>query len=158
MAVYAVSHVYAASATVSATSASVAIFIKLIRVILLAPLIMIVRLLITLKTTRFQTNLNAIDDARPAGNIAIHQYVPWFVIGFIILAILRSVEIIGQAEGDNIHKFSRYSFLVAMLGIGMGVDFRDILSVGAKVVLVISSVILFMVTISMLAGSHLTFH
>ena len=155
MAVYAVAQVYAASATVSATSASVATFVKLVRVVLLAPLVIVVQLLITLKDTGSSTNLDAGDRRKTFRSIAIHQYVPWFVIGFIVLAILRSVEIIGEATGNNIREFSRYSFLVAMSAIGMGVDIRDIRNIGVKVALVICSVLLFMVTISMVTGRFL---
>ena len=155
MAVYAVAQVYAASATVSATSASVATFVKLVRVVLLAPLVIVVQLLITLKDTGSSTSLDAGDRNKTFRSIAIHEYVPWFVIGFIVLAILRSVEIIGEASGNNIREFSRYSFLVAMSAIGMGVDIRDIRNIGVKVALVICSVLLFMVTISMVAGRFL---
>ena len=84
----------------------------------------------------------------------------WFFfnfIGFIVLAILRSVEIIGEAAGNNIREFSRYSILVAMSAIGMGVDMRDILNVGVRIALVICSVLLFVITFSMLAGSHMIF-
>ena len=66
-------------------------------------------------------------------------------------------EIIGEVDGNNIREFSRYSFLVAMLAIGMGVDIRDILNVGVRIALVICSVLLFVITISILAGSHMVF-
>lgn len=155
MAVYAVAQVYAASATVSATSASVATFVKLVRVVLLAPLIVVVQLLITLKGTGRSTNLDARGRSTTFRNIGIRQYVPWFVIGFTVFAILRSVEVIGEETGNTIRELSTYSFLVAMSAIGMSVDVRDILNVGGKVALVICSVLLFMVTISMLAGGFL---
>lgn len=155
MAVYAVAQVYAASATVSATSASVATFVKLVRVVLLAPLIIVIQLLITLKGTGGSTNPDERGGRKTFRNIGIHQYVPWFVIGFTVFAILRSVEVIGEETGNTIRELSKYSFLVAMSAIGMGVDVRDILNVGAKVALVICSVLLFMITISMLAGGFL---
>jgi uncharacterized integral membrane protein (TIGR00698 family) len=152
MAVYAVAQVYAASATVSATSASVATFVKLVRVVLLVPLVVVVQLFIATKDLASATDLGAKGGGRAFSNFAIHKYVPWFVIGFIALATLRSIGIIGEAEGNEIREFSRYSFLVAMVAIGLGVDIRDILNVGAKVALVVCSVLLFMVTISLLAG------
>ena len=155
MAVYAVAQVYAASATVSATSASVATFVKLVRVVLLAPLIIVIQLLITLKGTGGSTNPDERGGRKTFRNIGIHQYVPWFVIGFTVFAILRSVEVIGEETGNTIRELSKYSFLVAMSAIGMSVDVRDILNVGAKVALVICSVLLFMITISMLAGGFL---
>ena len=68
---------------------------------------------------------------------------------------LRSLEIIGEGLGGDIRELSRYSFLVAMVAIGMGVDVRDILKVGPKVVVVIAAVLLFMVTITLIGGSYL---
>ena len=65
------------------------------------------------------------------------------------------VEIIGETTGNNIREFSGYSFLVAMFAIGLGVDIRDLFNIGAKVALVICSVLLFMVLISVFAGSFL---
>ncbi|MEE2656086.1 MAG: putative sulfate exporter family transporter [Chloroflexota bacterium] len=155
MAVYAVAQVYAASATVSAASASVATFVKLVRVVLLAPLVITIQLFITAKQTGVATEVRAENEVRTRGNITLHQYVPWFVIGFIVLAALRSVEIIDEATGNHIREFSRYSFLVAMFAIGLGVDIRDLFNTGAKVALVICFVLLFMVSISVFAGSFL---
>ena len=154
MAVYAVAQVYAASATVSSTSASVATFVKLGRVVLLAPLVVVIQLLITLKGSDSSSN-NDKDERKAFGQIAILQYVPWFVIGFIALAALRSVEVIDEAQGDNIREVSRYSFLVAMVAIGMGVDVKDIFKVGPKVGLVICAVLFFMVAITLLARGYL---
>ena len=155
MAVYAVAQVYAASATVSATSASVATFVKLVRVVLLAPLVITIQVLITAKQTNSATKASPENDGRTLRRISLFQYIPWFVIGFIVLAILRSVEIIGEATGNQIREFSGYSFLVAMFAIGLGVDIRDLFHIGAKVALVICSVLLFMVSISVFAGSFL---
>lgn len=155
MAVYAVAQVYAASATVSATSASVATFVKLSRVVLLAPLVVVVQMLMTFSNDYSSAKLNGLNRSRVLKNIPIHQYLPWFVLGFMILATLRSFEIIDETNGNIVREFSRYSFLVAMLAIGMGVDIRDVLKIGPKVILVIFSVLIFMITISMLAGSHI---
>jgi uncharacterized integral membrane protein (TIGR00698 family) len=151
MAVYAVAHVYAASATVSPLSASIATFVKLMRVVLLAPLVVVVQLLISLRSSESGTK----GDRKVFGWTSIFQYVPWFVIGFIVLAALRSSGIIGEGLGSDIRELSRYSFLVAMVAIGMGVDVRDILKVGPKVVVVIAAVVLFMITISLIGGSYL---
>jgi uncharacterized integral membrane protein (TIGR00698 family) len=154
MAVYAVAQVYAASAMVSATSASVATFVKLTRVVLLAPLVVVVQLLIALRNSESGSKGDK-EERKSFGQISIFQYMPWFVIGFIVLAALRSLEIIGEGLGGDIRELSRYSFLVAMVAIGMGVDVRDILKVGPKVVVVIAAVLLFMVTITLIGGSYL---
>ena len=149
MSVYAVAQVYAASATVSATSASVATFVKLARVVLLAPLVLVIQLIVSIQKTP------AFSEVKTFKEVSIRQYLPWFVLGFILLAILRSIGFISEDQGSQIRTFSRYSFLVAMIAIGMAVDIRDVVKIGPKVVVVIFSILLFMVTTSMLASKLL---
>ena len=155
MAVYAVAQVYAASATVSATSASVATFVKLIRVVLLVPLILIVELLISLKGSRLAGNSDEETGKSAFRNIHIQHYLPWFVIGFIVLAALRYAGVIDEQIGNDVRDISKYTFLIAMLGIGMRVNIRDIFEVGPKVALVIISVLFFMIVVSMIWGNFL---
>jgi len=151
MAVYAVAQVYAASITVSPTSASVATFIKLLRVLLLGPAVVCTQLCLTIKrshTSREPGN-------RPFRGIRIHQYVPWFVAGFILLSIIRSLEIISGTQGDYIRAICAYPFAVAMVAIGTEVDVRDILKVGPKVGIVIGAVLVFLLGTSILGGAYL---
>ncbi|MQG21404.1 MAG: putative sulfate exporter family transporter [SAR202 cluster bacterium] len=149
MSVYAVAQVYAASATVSATSASVATFVKLARVVLLAPLVLVIQIILSIQKTQ------ALNEVKTFKEISIRQYLPWFVLGFILLAILRSIGFITEDQGGQIRNFSRYSFIVAMVAIGMAVDIRDVVKIGPKVVLVICSILLFMITTSVLASKIL---
>ena len=156
MSVYAVAQVYAAAAIVSTTSASVATFVKLTRVALLAPLVVVVQFLVVRDTNTYNDLQTGHGEGILKHVVVIQKYAPWFVIGFLVLAALRSLEIIGEATGDDIRELSRYSFVVAMIAMGLGVDIRAILNVGARVVLVICSVLSFMIAISLLAGSFLS--
>jgi len=156
MAVYAVAQVYAASATISTTSASVATLVKLSRVMLLGPLVIIIKLIGsigTIKTYKYAStsiNLNTLK------SIPILNYIPWFVIGFIILSTLRSTDLISEEIGNQILQVSKYLFVVSMVGIGLGVNIRDVLKVGPKVALTIFSILIFLIIISLLAGQILT--
>ena len=152
MAVYAVAQVYAASATVSASAASVATFVKLTRVVLLAPLAVSIHVL-----SRSQDPRGVSTPGRKAfTEIPFLRYLPWFVTGFIILAILRSIGVISEEQGLTIRDFSRYSFVVAMVAIGMTVDFRDVFKIGARVAVTILSVILFMLLVSIIGVNLLS--
>ena len=155
MAVYAVAQVYAASASISATSASVATLVKLSRVMLLGPLVIIIKLIGsigTIKTYKYAStsiNLNTLK------SIPILNYIPWFVIGFIILSTLRSTDLISEEIGIQILQVSKYLFIVSMVGIGLGVNIRDVLKVGPKVALTIFCILMFLVIISLLGGQNL---
>ena len=151
MAVYAVSQVYAASATVSATSASVATFVKLCRVVLLAPLAFLAQTIVSIRTSRSQARAEG--DTNLKQGIPLNRYLPWFVLGFLLFAILRSLEIIQEDLGDQVRQISRHSFLVAMCAVGMSVDMREIFKVGLKVAIVICSVISYMLVISFFGGN-----
>jgi uncharacterized membrane protein YadS len=46
--------------------------------------------------------------------------IPPFVIGFLLLAALRSIGIIGAAAGDLLAAFGGFAILVGLVGIGYG--------------------------------------
>ena len=156
MAVYAVAQVYAASAVVSETSASVAVIVKLGRVLLLSPVVITTALL----QSRFTRN-RAIDETHEIGSSTnrhwsmAYLYVPWFMIGFIIFSGLRSVGVIDEVMGVQIRDISKLLFTMAMVGIGLSVDLRTIVSVGPRVALTIVVILTFMITLSIIGGSFL---
>ena len=156
MAVYAVAQVYAASAVVSETSASVAVVVKLGRVLLLTPVV--------IATQMFQKRLarnNSIDGTPDVGYTTKRQrakaylYVPWFLIGFIIFSGTRSAGIIDEAMGLQARDISKLLFTIAMVGIGLSVDLRSIVSVGPRVALTVVVILTFMITLSIVGGSFL---
>ena len=139
LSVYAVSQVVAASAVVSQLSASTATFVKLTRVILLGPLVIIMSL--------FFRNEKLGNNQDSGSNFfqSLLQYIPWFVIGFILLLIFRNFEIINNSQADLIRDISKFLFLISMVGIGLSVDVRKVVEVGPKVAVTTLSIILFLV-------------
>ncbi|MDE0592800.1 MAG: putative sulfate exporter family transporter [Dehalococcoidia bacterium] len=156
MAVYAMAQVYAASAVVSETSASVAVIVKLGRVLLLSPVVITTQLL----QSRFAQNSTTNETLESGSSTKRHWsmaylYVPWFMIGFIIFSGLRSVGIIDEVMGVQIRDISKLLFTMAMVGIGLGVDLRTVVSVGPRVALTIVVILTFMITLSIVGGSFL---
>ena len=152
MAVYAVAQVYAASATISTTSASVATIVKLSRVMLLGPLVLVIKLIANIGTDKTHEYRSGPINLRTLKSISILNYVPWFVIGFVILSTLRSTNLISEGIGQQILHTSKYLFIVSMVGIGLNVNIRDVLKVGPRVALTIFCILLFMIIISLFGG------
>lgn len=151
LSVYAVAQVYAASAIVSETSASMATLVKLTRVVLLGPLVVAIAVIQTVsRTTSFSKTLR---DKK--FSVSFLSYFPWFVLGFIVLSILRSFSILSQELGDQIRQFAEYFFVVSMLGIGLDVNIRDVLKVGPRIALTILAVLLFMISASLIGVKYL---
>ena len=84
LSVYAVAQVVAASSIISPLSANVATVVKLTRVVLLAPLVLVLRFFYKSEDSDSDSDLLT----------TILKFLPWFVIGFLLLAIFRSTEVI----------------------------------------------------------------
>lgn len=58
--------------------------------------------------------------------------IPWFIIGFFILAAINSLGLIPSMLGNAAHTVSQQFEIIALAAIGMRVKFRDLLREGPK--------------------------
>ena len=119
--VYAVPQVLAATAPVSAASAQVGTLVKLLRVLMLGPVVLVLSLL-GRRETRQQAQ-------RPA----LSELLPWFIGGFLALLALRSLGAIPQALLGPAHEAAGLLTLMSMAALGLGVDARAVLRAGPRV-------------------------
>ncbi len=144
MTVYAVPQVLAATFSVSTISGEIGTLVKLMRVLLLGPVVLFfsLRYPAAERSTRF----------------SIARFVPWFIIGFVALAVLRSVGVLPVSAAGIAQQGSRYLTVAAMAALGLGVDVRAVrkvgLSVGAAVVLSLLVLIVVALTLIMGLGLH----
>lgn len=118
--VYAVPQVLAATAPVAALSVQIGTLVKLVRVLMLGPVIVMIGII----------NSKS-GGARPT----FSQMVPWFIIGFIAMMALRSLGLIPQIALTPIHASSNLLTVIAMAGLGLGVDVRTVVKAGGRVTL-----------------------
>lgn len=122
--VYAVPQVLAASFAVSVLSGQVATVVKLARVLMLGPVVLFFSL-------RRSSSGN---HARPARRGAL---VPWFVLGFIVLAALRSFGVLPDAGANAAKLIASWLTIVAMAALGLASDLRAVRRVGARVMVAV---------------------
>jgi uncharacterized integral membrane protein (TIGR00698 family) len=122
--VYAVPQVLAAAFAVSALSGQVATVVKLARVLMLGPVVVFFSLR---KHDHSRTSVGA---SRPA-------LVPWFVIGFVVLATLRSVGVIPDASAAIAKVVAGWLTIAAMAALGLSVDIHAVRRVGTRVVIAV---------------------
>ena len=133
--VYAVPQVLAAAFPVSILSGQVGTLVKLVRVLMLGPVVLFFAL-------RYRT-ANTSADAR---RFQLTRFVPWFIIGFLALAALRSFGIVPESIVTPGRAISSWLTILAMAALGLGVDLRAIRRVGRPVMLtVIASLIVLVV-------------
>jgi uncharacterized membrane protein YadS len=74
--------------------------------------------------------------------------VPWFIIGFAVLTVLRSTGILPQAVADPVREVSRLLTILAMAALGLGVDVGQVRKVGRPVALAVVASLAVMITLS----------
>nr|WP_314539514.1 putative sulfate exporter family transporter [uncultured Massilia sp.] len=120
--VYAVPQVLAATASVSAVSVQSGTLVKLVRVLMLGPVVLALSLL-------------GQGNGRPRPGLS--HMVPWFIVGFLVLLSLRSFGWIPQAALGPARAAANLLTIMAMAALGLGVDVRAVLHAGARVAAVV---------------------
>ena len=138
--VYAVPQVLAATLPVSAMSGDVGTLVKLTRVLLLGPLLL-----------AFSLMQGGTGRARlsPA---ALRAALPWFIVGFLALAMLRSLGFMGESLTALLRSGSHWLTVLAMAGLGLGVDVRSLRGVGHAVTLTVLSSLAVLVSLSLMVA------
>jgi uncharacterized integral membrane protein (TIGR00698 family) len=126
--VYAVPQVLAATLPIGALSNQVGTVVKLVRVLMLGPVV----LGLSLFARHLRDDAGADDRARPRWP-ALDELVPWFIIGFLVLALARSLGLIPQDLLRPLRATAAILTTIAMAALGLGVDVRVVAKAGLRV-------------------------
>lgn len=137
--VYAVPQVLAAAYPVSNIAGEMATLVKLTRVLLLGPVVIIVA-----AWWRRSGHSDASADS-PRG-----LFVPWFILGFAVLATLRATGLLSTANAELASDAAHRLTLAAMAGLGLSVDLRAVRRVGPKAALAATLGLLLMLGLALL--------
>jgi uncharacterized integral membrane protein (TIGR00698 family) len=115
------SQVVAASSAYSPGAFAVATVVKLIRNALMAPLLLLIAAVWSRRTGT-------------AGDIrtGLRRAVPVFVLGFLLLSALRSVNVIGPDLAGALEAAARALILVALAAVGLNVRLEELRAVGPR--------------------------
>ena len=137
--VYAVPQVIAATAPVGAKAVQIGTLVKLIRVLMLGPVCVGLSLITSkLREETDEPAPHVTAGDRPApGRPALHQLVPWFIIGFLIMVALRSAGLIPAQLLSPIGAAATIFTVISMAALGLGVDIRTVSSAGRSVTITV---------------------
>lgn len=133
--VYAVPQVLAATAPVGPLAVQIGTLVKLVRVLMLGPVVLLLSLFashLREETDEPAPNVTA-GDRPPRKRLAIHELVPWFIVGFLVLAALRSVGAIPHPALGPIAMVANILTVLSMAALGLGVDVRTVAKAGPRV-------------------------
>nr|WP_274613277.1 putative sulfate exporter family transporter [Bradyrhizobium acaciae] len=135
--VYAVPQVLAATVPAGIVSTQIGTLVKLVRVLMLGPIVVGLSLFVARRrkaNTKANTRTGAVDaGAAKAAAISPFKLVPWFIIGFLVLAALRSFQLVPDIAIAPVTKTAAILTVVSMAALGLGVDVRVLSTVGGRV-------------------------
>ena len=139
--VYAVPQVLAATVPAGLVATQIGTVVKLVRVLMLGPVVVGFSLLAPC--------LRGHTDAGPR-RFNIAKLVPWFILGFLLLAALRSLGAVPDLAIAPITRTASLLTVVSMAALGLGVDVRVISRVGGRVTAAVTLSLLLLLLISII--------
>lgn len=112
-----VAQVVAAGKTISPKVGELATLVKLMRVAMLLPIVMLVFVWLG-RNTQQQASISKV------------KYIPGFLVGFFILAAFNSAGLVAATIQDLGSDLSHYFLVFAITAIGMKTDLKSVLDVG----------------------------
>jgi len=140
--VYAVPQVLAATLPIGALSNQVGTVIKLVRVLMLGPVVLGLSLLA--RDLRTDPRLDRANRRRPD----VRELVPWFIAGFLVVLIVRSLGLIPQSVLPTVTHVAAILTTVSMAALGLGVDVRVVARSGVRVTLAVTASLIILGLIS----------
>ena len=148
MTVYAVPQVLAATAPVGALSVQVGTLVKLVRVLMLGPVVLGLSLVVgRINRPDRAENWNAPVTGRKRPSPG--KLVPWFIIGFIVLAAFRSAGLIPDMVRGPIAVAATVLTVISMAALGLGVDVRVLGRVGFRATAAVTASLLLLLGLSL---------
>jgi len=135
--VYAVPQVLAATIPVGLVSTQIGTLVKLVRVLMLGPVVIGLSVMAGRRT----------EGVKPS--LAFSRLVPWFIIGFLGLALLRSLGAIPEALLQIVMPAATLLTVISMAALGLGVDLKVLAKVGGRVTLAVTLSLLVLIAISL---------
>lgn len=127
--VYAVPQVLAATLPIGELSNQVGTVVKLVRVLMLGPLVLVLSLLVA----RSRNQAAVAGDGAPRRRPPFTELVPWFIVGFLLLAAARSIGLIPDDLVRPLRMIAAVLTTIAMAALGLGVDVRSVAQAGPRV-------------------------
>ena len=136
--VYAVPQVLAAAFPVSVLSGQVGTLVKLVRVLMLGPVCVVLSIIVHRAGQR----------AGGTAKLGFSKMVPWFIIGFLGMLVMRSLGVIPEILLDPVKLVAGALTTIAMAALGLGVDLRVVARAGGRVTAAVTCSLVMLAVIS----------
>jgi len=126
--VYAVPQVLAAAGPMGAGAAQIGILVKLVRVLMLGPVVALLGLMMR----RTERTKQPTPPRHP-----ITHVLPWFILAFLAMMTLRSTGLFPSMAIVPTNHVAGILTVVSMAGLGLGVDVRSVTAAGPRITIAV---------------------
>ncbi len=144
--IYAVPQVLAATAPVGPLAVQFGTLVKLVRVLMLAPVVLTLSLLTARRGARSGARSGA---GVPARRVRLGHMVPWFIVGFLLLAGARAAGMVPAGALGPTAAVANLLTVVAMAALGLGTDLRMMARSGPRVSIAVTLSLLALIGLSL---------
>jgi uncharacterized integral membrane protein (TIGR00698 family) len=137
-----VAQVVGAGFSVSEQTGETATLVKLIRVTMLAPVVLV-----------FSLGMRHFVEADPGAKMP--PLMPFFVLCFLALATINSIGLIPASLSEFIGNLSRWALLVAIAAVGMKTSLRTVFDVGGQAIVLIMAETVFIAAFILIGIKYL---
>lgn len=132
--VYAVPQVLAAAAPLGTLAIQMGTLVKLVRVLMLGPVCLVLSLIAPKLAPEIVPEGEIVaGEATTSRHTGITHFVPWFIIGFLVLVGCRSLGVIPNMAIKPIGHIATILTVISMAALGLGVDVRTVAKAGIRV-------------------------
>ncbi|MED7788646.1 YeiH family protein [Francisella sp. 19X1-34] len=125
--IHEVAQVVAAGSGASAHAEEVAVTVKMIRVMMLAPMLIIIGIWLAKSVAKATGKIGT----KPEKG-SIKKIIPWFAIGFIIVAGFNSLDLLPVTAVSNIRLADQFLLAMAMTALGLETHVSKFIQAGIK--------------------------
>jgi len=120
-----------ATATVYGRQATdTAVVVKLVRTVMIIPIVIGLAGLEARRTARSQPD--PADGPRRAGGVRVLRLVPWFLIGFLVVVLLRTTGVLPAVAAPGFSAAATFLITVALGAVGASTDFAALRRAGFR--------------------------
>ena len=126
------SSVVATAATYGAAATNFAVVVKLVRTLMIIPVALVLAAWAGRRITRQAPAATDVAVARGRRRVNVFRLVPWFLIGFLVIAAINSIGLIPDAAQPPLNAVSVFLITVALSAIGLSTDLAGFRRAGPK--------------------------
>ncbi len=128
------SSVVAAGYAFSEIAGDFAVMVKLTRTLSIIPVVLIFSA-INIRLKKKEIAKNNLETTNEKQKINYVKLIPWFILGFVALAIFNSIVPIPTSIASPLKSISKFLMVMALAAIGMSTSYKEIYKSGARAML-----------------------